>query len=59
MRPREHVLQALAGSAVIIGNDTRLMIGDFIGLPALRHGSEWGQVVVDLIEDGIEDKKLK
>ena len=45
--------------AVIIGNDTRLMIGDFIGIPSLYAMEAKAGQVVDLIEDGIRGQKAE
>jgi SAM-dependent methyltransferase len=44
---------------VIIGNDTRLMIGDFIGIPSLYAMEAKAGQVVDLIEDGIRGQKAE
>ena len=45
--------------AIIIGNDTRLMIGDFIGIPSLYVMEAKAGQVVDLVEEGIRGQKAE
>jgi hypothetical protein len=45
--------------AVIIGNDTRLQIGDYIGIPSLYVMEAKADRLVDLIEDGIRGQKAE
>jgi ADP-heptose:LPS heptosyltransferase len=42
--------------AVIVGNDTRLQIGDYIGLPSRYVGMATADELIDLVEEGIVNK---
>ena len=41
--------------SVIVGNDTRLQIGEFIGIPSRYVATVSGEEIVDLIETGLEN----
>jgi ADP-heptose:LPS heptosyltransferase len=43
--------------AIIIGNDTRLLIGDYIGIPSCYVGSVRGEEIVTLAEESIRNGK--
>jgi 2-polyprenyl-3-methyl-5-hydroxy-6-metoxy-1,4-benzoquinol methylase len=56
MASRVHGAVCAAGfgrPAVIVGNDTRLLIGDYIGIPSLYVSKAKAEEVVDLMERGI------
>ena len=43
--------------SVILGNDTRLLIGDYIGIPSRYIGDVSPEEVVDLLESGLRDRR--
>ena len=43
--------------SVILGNDTRLLIGDYIGIPSRYIGQVSPEEVVDLLEAGLRDQR--
>jgi len=43
--------------SVILGNDTRLFIGDYIGIPSRYVVEVSSEEIVDLLESGLRDQK--
>jgi SAM-dependent methyltransferase len=43
--------------SVILGNDTRLLIGDYIGIPSHYIGAVSPEEIVDLLESGLKTRK--
>ena len=41
--------------SVIVGNDSRLLIGDFIGIPSLYVGDTCADEIVELVERGLQN----